>query len=185
MIAPPIGINYGSGNATDFSAMLNMLNNANIATHIWIANAYRQGGANLADFSSQTERDAQKQWVIDLLTAYPQASGIHLDYIRYLTKTPVDAGKIAGVNQTVADIYTAVKASFPYKFVTAATLAYSQDCVVLDTESLLKDEWVNQVPQWFKTWLDARPIPPYNWHTNRWINFSWSPGTCQEVCRHQ
>ncbi|MCJ7740632.1 hypothetical protein MUP32_04945 [Candidatus Microgenomates bacterium] len=179
LIAPPIYGNFGEGTPANFSAMLTRAKDEGFQVHAWIANYMRTGDPAGVDFTSQAERNAQVQWTLYLLSAYPQIDGIHLDYIRYpeTGTTVISKAKREGVNQTVKSIYQAMKQQYPEKFLSAAVFAPGQSCVVWSGTDYRPEQetmWNNDVPSWYKNWFNAQIT------NSRWKNVGW--GSTGKVC---
>ncbi len=148
LTVPPIAGNYGNADPTAFGAMIAALEAAGIAAHAWIQCYKRQGESTPADFTSAAERDAQRQWALAILAAYPALDGIHLDYIRYSTWEANVAAKLQGVQATVQGIKAAV-APRP------VTCAVFQAAAV--TYRGWDPAWEGDVPAWYRDWYAANP----------------------------
>ena len=147
-LVPPIGTNRGWSEEAMFKRLMRRARAKGISVHGWVVNMHRPIGQR-ADFTDPAEREAQKQWVLDLLAKYPDLDGIHFDYIRYYDWDLINNnGKMDGITQTVAESYQALKAKYPDKFMTAAI-------VKLDpVEASFGQE---NVPQWYLDWFARYP----------------------------
>jgi len=143
---PPLNGNYGTSDAAGFGAFLADAKAAGISVHAWFQNFKRQGEATQADFTSATEREAQKKWVLDLLAAYPGLDGVQLDYIRYSTWEACAAAKMQGVAETVRLIREAIRPRpLTAAVFNAAAISYRG----------WKPTWEGDVPQWYRDWYAA------------------------------
>ena len=146
---PPIGSNYGAGEMTSFVDFLQDVKVAGLVAFGWISN-HKRTFPEPADLRLPEEREAQVQWVEDILAGFPCLDGIAIDYIRYPTWEPSDKEKQEGVSLTVKAIREVtdrasaalLTTSFP-----AATVTYR------GVEPL----WEGDVPAWYREWFDANP----------------------------
>jgi len=156
VLSPPVEENKGHSTPESFSALLNEAKNAGLSAHGWITGLYRVSG-KLSDFRDPSEQEAQKQWALDLLSTYPKLDGVHLDYIRFKDKGPIEEAKVNGVSKTVQKIYQAIKTTYPNKFLTAAVKPLNQACADWNSE---------YIPPWYQEWFSNNP-------NNRWSNCTW------------
>lgn len=154
---PPLGGQYGTSDAAGFGAMVDDCAAAGISVHAWFQNFKRLGESTQADFTSAAERAAQRQWVLDMLAAYPTLDGVQCDYIRYSTWEACAAAKMQGVADTVKAIRDAV-APRPVT------------CAVFNAASISyrgwKPTWEGDVPQWYRDWYAANPNNYYEQQAN-------------------
>jgi hypothetical protein len=147
---PPLNGNYGESAPSDFAAFVDDAKAAGLIVYAWFQNFKRLGESNPADFASAAEQQAQKQWVLDMLAAYPKLDGAHLDYIRYSTWEACVASKMNGVAQTISAIRQALQAQHPGKPLT---------CAVFKAAAVSyrgwKPAWEGDVPQWYRDWYGA------------------------------
>ncbi len=143
--APPIGGNYGTSDPAAFQAFSDLLKDAGFKVHIWVMNMHRLSWDGQVDFRDPAERDAQVQWALDLLAAYPRVDGFHLDYIRYDDWADPDE-RMDAVTQTVRQIHEAIQTHYPGKLLSAA--------VFTDHPNWGPE---GQFPQWFLDWCAAHP----------------------------
>ncbi len=149
ILAPPVNGNNGWTDPAVFSETVAAAKAAGLSVHAWIQNMRRISDETTVDFRDPDERAAQVAWVLALLEAYPLLDGVHLDYIRYDAWDQVNKdGKMDAVSLTVADIYRALKARYPGKFLTATSFVLKPGYVNFETED---------VPRWYRTWFDAHP----------------------------
>jgi hypothetical protein len=140
---PPLNGNYGTCDPAAFGAMLADSKAAGLIVYAWFQNFKRLGESTPADFTSAAEREAQKQWVLAMLAAYPALDGIHLDYIRYSTWEACIAAKMNGVAETVRTIHDAVGGKpLTAAIFNAAAVTYRG----------WKPTWEGDVPQWYRDW---------------------------------
>jgi len=119
-VAGNYGIEWGGASPENYTAFLKDLKAAGITVHGWIINRERRGQGTQADFTSEIERNAQRDWALAVLAAWPALDGIHFDYIRYGDWASHDTAKAAGVTETVASSAEAIRAKCPGKNLTAA-----------------------------------------------------------------
>jgi len=154
---PPLGGQYGTSDAAGFGAMVDDCHAAGISVHAWFQNFKRLGESTQADFTSGAERAAQRQWVLDMLAAYPNLDGVQCDYIRYSTWEACSGAKMQGVADTVRAIREAV-APRPVT------------CAVFNAASISyrgwKPTWEGDVPQWYRDWYAANPGNYYEQQAN-------------------
>jgi hypothetical protein len=149
---PSINGNYGESLPADFSALLDDAEAAGIIVYAWFQCFKRMGESNPADFTSAAEQQAQKQWALDMLAAYPKLDGIHFDYIRYSTWEACNAAKINGVATTCKVTRDAITTLHPGMPLT---------CAVFNAAAVSyrgwKPAWEGDVPLWFQNWYAADP----------------------------
>jgi uncharacterized membrane protein YgcG len=154
---PPINGNYGTSDVAGFGAMVDDCKAAGLQVHAWFQNFKRLGESTQADFTSAAERQAQKQWFLDLLAAYPKLDGVQCDYIRYSTWEACIAAKMQGVAETVRTLKEAV-APRPLT------------CAVFNAAAISyrgwKPTWEGDVPQWYRDWYAAHPNNYYEQQAN-------------------
>jgi hypothetical protein len=171
--APPLNGNYGESDPAAFAAFLDDATAAGLSVHVWVQNYKRRGDANPADFRDPAEREAQKQWALDLLQAYPKLDGVHFDYIRYSTWEDSDASKINAITDTLRLTREALRARHPGKPLTAAV--FRAAAVSYRGQN---GTWKGDVPPWYRDWYAADPD---NWYavqarTDPALNPSWLLG---------
>jgi uncharacterized lipoprotein YddW (UPF0748 family) len=149
---PPVGGNYGESAPADFAALIDEAKAAGLAVHAWFQSFKRLGEASPADFASAAEQEAQKRWVLDLLSAYPKLDGIHLDYIRYSTWEDCIAAKMDGLVRTISGIRQALRAQHPGLPLTAAVFR-----AAAVSYRGWKPTWQGDVPAWYRDWYAADP----------------------------
>jgi hypothetical protein len=145
---PPIHGNYGTVDGAAFGAMVDDLKGAGLSVQAWFQCYKRKGEGNPADFTQQAEREAQRQWALDMLAAYPKIDGIHFDYIRYSTWEANSAAKLNGVQETVRITKEAVA---PRPLTCAVFQAFAVTYRGWDPA------WEGDVPAWYRTWYAANP----------------------------
>lgn len=166
VIAPPIGGNYGEGNAAAFISFIKQAKARGFSVHAWMLNGLRVGGSfGGVDFTSPTEQGKQAAWAISLLDAYGEyLDGIHLDYIRYDVWEDVNINnRMNGVSVTVQKIHTAIKSKYPGKMLTAAVFPLEPAYADFDQEGL---------SQWYRNWFAAHPG---NWYDVAYPDFDTVP----------
>lgn len=175
---PPIGSNSGWSNANDFKALLSDPYIQTLSLHVWTYNIGRIKGQE-SDYTSATEQAAQAKWAVDLLVAYPQLDGVHLDYIRY---PDPDRGfptnlygilvkeKIEGVNKTVKAIYEAINNRFPgnQKTLSAAVKPINTECI----------NGEDNLPSWFMLWCQDSANQESRWYETSACSYTQ---TCDSV----
>lgn len=149
---PPLNGNYGTVDGAAFGAMVADLKAAGIAAHAWFPCYKRRGEGAPADFADAAERAAQRQWVLDMLAAYPQLDGVHFDYIRYSVWEANAAAKLQGVQETVR---IAKQAIAPRPLTCAVFQAYAV------TYRGWSPTWEGDVPPWYRDWYAANPDNHY------------------------
>lgn len=151
--APPLNGNYGESEPAAFAALLDDAKAAGLQVHVWVQNYKRLGGeTNPVDFRNAAEREAQKQWALDLLQAYPKLDGVHFDYIRYSTWEDSDASKINAIQETLRLTREALKTQHPGKPLTCAVFR-----AAAVTYRGQDGNWKGDVPQWYRDWYAADP----------------------------
>src|SRR5436190_1986537 len=71
LTVPPLNGNYGTSDPAAFDALIHDAKAAGLLVYAWFQCFKRQGESTPADFTSSTERDAQRQWVLAMLSAFP------------------------------------------------------------------------------------------------------------------
>lgn len=145
---PPLNGNYGTVDGAAFGAMVDDLKGAGISAQAWFQCYKRRGESTPADFTQAAEREAQKQWALDMLAAYPKIDGIHFDYIRTSTWEANSAAKLNGVQETVRMTKEAVA---PRPLTCAVFQAFAVTYRGWDPA------WEGDVPAWYRTWYAANP----------------------------
>jgi hypothetical protein len=144
--APPVGSNYGASTAASFVEFLPMLKAAGVSPQGWIESMYRVNGVV---FTSTVEQASQGAWARDLLAAYPNLDGVHLDYIRY------DSWEAFGINGKADGISATVKSirDNTTKKLSAATLSVNPNYINFSTE---------KIPDWYRRWFATNPNGIYS-----------------------
>ena len=154
---PPLNGQYGTSDPAGFGAMVDDCKGAGLSVHAWFSCFKRLGEASQADFTSAAEQQAQKQWFLDMLAAYPKLDGVQCDYIRYSTWEACIAAKMKGVADTVKTIREAV-APRPVT------------CAVFNAAAISyrgwKPTWEGDVPTWYREWYAAHPDNYYEQQAN-------------------
>lgn len=134
-------------------------NEADVSFHIWILNERRGSHLNddgsidwnHVDWEDDNESAAQVEWAEALINEYPEADGIHFDYIRQEdTSSPLNDVAMAHITETVVDTkamidkFNSDHPEYPHKHLTAATKSNWREC-----------RWgSSQVPDWYKKWFN-------------------------------
>lgn len=177
LLAPPIGVNHGWSNPTNFITMAQRLVDAGIQRiGVWVCNLFRPNDGSIADFRTQTEQLAQVQWISDLLYEYPFINEVHLDYIREKTYAnpntfPLDRYRFEGVLNTVQLITQMVKEENSSFLVSAAV--FRPEPNHMDTSNV-------NLPLYYRDWYKANPT---NWFATV-LNDGQKAGP-QYFCYHQ
>ncbi len=160
--APPIGGNWGYGSHEMFLACIMEAKERGISVHAWIANTRRLWYSDITDvdYTDPAEREAQSQWVQDIMAAYGDyLDGIHLDYIRYRIPTLVNEdGKLDGVTAAVRKIHDDLNANYPGKLLSAAVFNLKGNKFDRKDDGSI---WFSQVPTWLVNWCADHPDTYY------------------------
>jgi cysteine-rich repeat protein len=165
---PPVGENQGweeenwvlnADPAADFTAFVNAALADGFAVHGWIPNLHRRG-SRTSNFRRDTEREAQRQWVLAILATYPQLDGIHLDFIRYKRWAKVKADKMGFVMETIRLIRDAIDGASPGRRLTATSFV-AADANFQGRRDGDVLTWRGDIPQWFRDWYG---VYPNNWY---------------------
>jgi hypothetical protein len=152
VLAPPIGEFNGWSDPDAFAELVAQAHAAGISVHIWVAAMYRVAGVR-ADFRLPEEQAAQADWAEALMTAYPQADGYHLDYIRFSDWEDVNVeGKLDGVSATVDAVAEVLKTLPSQKQLTSTSFGLAPQYA---------DFFEEDIPLWFRTWFNANPTNDY------------------------
>ncbi|MBD3255896.1 MAG: hypothetical protein GF383_12440 [Candidatus Lokiarchaeota archaeon] len=194
LIAPPIGENKGWSDVDDFNSMLSLAKTKGLSVHAWVCNMYRIEG-KCADFTNETEREAQKDWALAILNEYDQLDGIHFDYIRYNISTLVNQTKMEAIEETLILTRNALNAQFPDKIFSTASFPLSGE--IKNNDDYIPpwyNDWFNNsennhLNRWNRTGYDYKGIPtpfrvqqdPKNWVSLNTINFTISMEYCYET----
>jgi hypothetical protein len=145
-----------STEAQNYESFISEAKAMDISSHIWLESGQRlywQTG-EWVDYTDPAEPQAQADWALYALSQYPEADGIHLDYIRTAhnkgdLRVINSTGEMDGVTATVKMINDGMKSSFPGKFLTAAVLP--ADPKPPDNIDFNQ----SHIPQWFINWSQA------------------------------
>ena len=148
-----------------------------------------------ADFLNESERIAQKDWAISLLTEYEQLDGIHFDYIRYNISSIANQTKINAIASTINLTMSAIQDQFPDKILTTASFGLSgeisnnDDFIPAWYNEWFTDPTYNDINRWNRTGYDFKGIPtpfrvqqdPKSWISKNLLNFTISMEYCYET----
>ena len=161
-ISPWNGVHYfGESYQVSFDALYERIcqnDEADASFHIWIPNLYRpsfwEDGSIVwveVNWEYPDESAAQVKWAEALINEYPEADGIHFDYIRErYSNNPLNHEAMANITKTVVQTKAMINnfntdhPEYPHKHLTAAT----------------KDNWrdypwgISQIPDWYVSWFD-------------------------------
>jgi uncharacterized lipoprotein YddW (UPF0748 family) len=150
VIIPAVGGNNGWSDPSLFASFLSKAKARGFSVHGWIPTYYRT--SSTPNWTSSTEQQAQANWAVAVLNAYPQLDGVHLDYIRYMNYSNINSSQMNGVNAVVSAVHSAVKSKYPSKVVTAAVFTDDPRWADFNTEA---------VPSWFRSYVSANPSSIY------------------------
>lgn len=159
-VAGNFGISWGGATPGNYAAFLKELKAAGISAHGWIINRERLGEGGQAPFTVPSEQQAQRDWALAVLDAYPELDGVHFDYIRYMEWGPYDPAKADGITETVRLAHEAIRATHPGRFLTAAVFT-AASANYLGDRSGGRLSWSGAEPAWFPGWMNAHPA---NWY---------------------
>ncbi|MFH1195180.1 MAG: hypothetical protein V1720_05680 [bacterium] len=154
LTAPQINDNYGWGDPDDFLAFVTAAKDSGLSVHPWIECMFRMSSDSV-NFADPLEQEAQKQWVLDLLSAYGNfIDGVSLDYLRIPSWGNVNInGQMEGINTTIAGMKEAIELNYPEKFLTASPFTLQPSYADFSSE---------EIPDWFLTWFNNNPGNPYD-----------------------